>query len=57
MNNLKYLKCKSEFNGVSIKEDFTISERNMIRDYVRQANEKNEIGQILEKKLLISPAV
>ena len=46
MNNLKYLKGKSEFNGVSIKEDFTISERNMIRDYVRQANEKNEIESI-----------
>ena len=40
--NLKNLKGKSNYNGISIKEDFTISERSIIREYVQRANEKNE---------------
>ena len=42
MGNLKNLKDKPEYNGISIKEDFTISERSMIKEYVKRANEKNE---------------
>ena len=41
LDNLKHLKGKSEFDGISIKEDFTISERNLIKEYVQKANEKN----------------
>ena len=43
MGNLKNLKDKPEYNGISIKEDFTISERSTIKEYVKRANEKNEI--------------
>ena len=42
MGNLKNLKDKPEYNGISIKEDFTISERSMIKEFVKRANEKNE---------------
>ena len=42
IGNLKNLKGKSNYNGISIKEDFTISERSIIKEYVQRANEKNE---------------
>ena len=42
LDNLKQLKGKSEFGGISIKEDFTISERNLVKEYVQKANEKNQ---------------
>ena len=42
LENLKQLKGKSDFDGISIKDDFTISERNIIKDYVQKANDKNE---------------
>ena len=42
LDNLKQLKGKSEFDGISIKEDFTISGRNLVKEYVQKANEKNQ---------------
>ena len=42
LDNLKQLKRKSDFDGISIKDDFTISEKNLIKDYVQRANEKNQ---------------
>ena len=42
LDNLKQLKGKSEFGGISIKEDFTISERNLVKKYVQKANGKNQ---------------
>ena len=37
MENLKNLKGKQDYKGISIKEDYTISERQPIREYVEQA--------------------
>ena len=42
LDNLKQLKGKSDFDGISIKDDFTISERNLVKEYVQKANEKNQ---------------
>ena len=42
LDNLKQLKGKSDFDRISVKNDFTISERNLIKDYVQRANEKNQ---------------
>ena len=45
MSNLRFLKGKDTYNKVSITEDYTISERNMIRDYVERAKQQNrELG-------------
>ena len=41
MNNLKNLKDVELFRGVSVTEDYTASERNMIRNMVEDAKAKN----------------
>jgi hypothetical protein len=45
MSNLRFLKGKETYNKVSITEDYTISERKMIKDYVDKAKKQNrELG-------------
>ena len=41
MENLKNLKGKDQYKGISITEDYTISERQMIREFTSLAKEKN----------------
>ena len=43
MNNLWKLKNKEEFRGISITDDYTILERNTIREYKKSAKEMNEM--------------
>ena len=40
MRNLKYLKDKPEYKRVSITEDYTINERNLIRQVGEEVKEK-----------------
>ena len=40
MNNLSNLKNKG-YNGISVKDDYTMTERNMIRDFVEKAKLAN----------------
>ena len=42
LRNLKALKDKSLYKGISITADYTYSERQLVRDYREQANEKND---------------
>ena len=42
MKNLRNLKGKEEFHGVHIRDDYTLAERMMIREYVTKARKKNE---------------
>ena len=42
MSNLRLLKEKEEFQGLSIRDDFTITERNVIKEYVAKAKVKND---------------
>ena len=41
MNNLQKLKGKNIYKVISVTDDYTISERNMIKDFVTQARQKN----------------
>ena len=41
MNNLENFKDVELFRGVSVTEDYTASERNMIRNMVEDAKAKN----------------
>ena len=41
MLNLKYLKYKPEYKRVSITDDYTINERNLIRQVDEEVKEKN----------------
>ena len=43
MNNLRRLKGIVEYKGISITEDYTLSERNMIREYAEKVREKNQL--------------
>lgn len=43
MNNLRRLKGIVEYRGISITEDYTLSERNMIREYAEKAKERNQL--------------
>ena len=40
--NLKNLKGKEEYKGISVTEDFTAAERNVIKAWVQKAKERNE---------------
>ena len=43
MTNLKNLKGNEEYRGISIKEDYTLNERQLIRVYVEQAKALNAL--------------
>ena len=40
--NLKKLKGKSDYTGISVAEDYTMAERSVIKTWVEKAKEKNE---------------
>ena len=42
MQNLKNLKGKEQFKGISIRDDYTIAERNIIKEFVIKAKERND---------------
>ena len=44
MDNLKNLRGKTDFAGISITDDYTLSERKMIRDFARKAKEANALA-------------
>lgn len=41
LNNLRNLKGNNDFKGISITEDYTLAEREIIKEYNRDAKEKN----------------
>ena len=41
LGNLRYLKGKDKFIGISVKEDYTFNERLIIAEVAKQAREKN----------------
>ena len=43
MGSLRNLKDNESYKGISIKEDYTINERNLIKSYIDQAKAMNEI--------------
>ena len=43
MSNLRNLKDKKIYNGISITDDYTVTERKMIKEYTIKAKEKNSI--------------
>ena len=49
MKNLRNLKDREEFTGLHIREDYTIAERMMIKDYVAKAREKNDMEEETSK--------
>ena len=42
LSNLRYLKDIPEYKIISVTEDYTITERQMIKDWSDKANEKNK---------------
>jgi len=42
MDNLKNLKGLQEYRGISIKDDYTLAEREMIQEFQQQANKIND---------------
>jgi len=42
MDNLKNLKGLQEYKGISIKDDYTLAEREMIQEFQQQANTMND---------------
>ena len=49
INNLRNLKGKTLFKGISITADYTYSERQLIRNFREQANIKNDLEEEHEK--------
>ena len=43
MGKLNKLKNKEEFSGVSVTEDYTIAERELIREFNQTAKNKNSV--------------
>ena len=41
MKNLNKLKGKESYNGISITDDYTVAERELVNDYRREAKELN----------------
>ena len=54
MSNLRHLKCKEVYNKISITDDYTMSERKMVKDYVDMAKQKNrELGNDAKTIILV----
>ena len=52
MSNLRFMKGKELYNRISITDDYTMSERKMVKDYVEMAKQQNkELGN--EAKTII----
>ena len=45
LNNLRNLRGNDEYKKVSIKEDYTVNERDLIKEYVNQAKAQNAIEE------------
>ena len=43
MNNLCNLKGNTEYIGISIRDDYTVSERKIIKEFVSKARDKNSL--------------
>ena len=43
LNNLKALKGKEFYKSISVTHDFTLNEREMLNNFLRQAKEKNDM--------------
>ena len=58
INNLKNLKGIEEYKGVSVKDDYTIQERNLIKEWIvkaSEANKKEAVESICEWKVRGNP--
>ena len=54
MSNLRHLKGKDVYNKISITDDYTMSERKMVKDYVDMAKQKNrELGNDAKTIILV----
>ena len=53
MSNLKFLKGKEAYNKISITEDYTISERKMIKDFVETAKKRNKELGVEAKSIIV----
>ena len=54
MSNLRHLKGKEGYNKISITDDYTMSERKMVKDYVDMAKQKNrELGNDAKTIILV----
>ena len=54
MSNLRHLKGKEVYNKISITDDYTMSERKMVKDYVDMAKQKNrELGNDAKTIILV----
>ena len=54
MASLRHLKGKDIYNRISITDDYTLSERKMIRDYVDMAkNQNKELGEEAKTILVV----
>ena len=54
MSNLRHLKGKEGYNKISITDDYTMSERKMVKDYVDIAKQKNrELGNDAKTIILV----
>ena len=42
MQSLKNMKGKEQFKGISIRDDYTVTERNVIKEFVNKAKERND---------------
>ena len=36
------MKGKEQFKGISIRDDYTVTERNVIKEFVNKAKERND---------------
>ena len=54
MSNLRYMKGKEVYNKISITDDYTMSERQMVKDYIEMAKQKNrELGNEAKTIILV----
>ena len=54
MSNLRHLKGKDVYNKISITDDYTMSERQMVKDYIEMAKQKNrELGNEAKTIILV----
>ena len=54
MSNLRHLKGKEIYNKISITDDYTMSERKMVKDYEDMAKQKNrELGNDAKTIVLV----
>ena len=55
MNNLRGLKGNAEYKGICITDDYTLSERQMTKEFVNKAKENNSLEPENSNFFLESP--